>query len=63
MNSVILKKIEQPKSRVVIIGNPVKKNEPAPKKSEKIYINTLMPKFELSNGEGENIQRRNCAML
>jgi ribosomal protein L32 len=46
-----------------VVNNRKSKSKKSKKQLSKIYINTLMPKFNYKNNEGENITPHNCAML
>ena len=62
MKSAPLKVSRQAQMRVVNNKKSIRKKE-ASKKVNRIYINTLMPKFKYSNDKGENIYPQNCALL
>jgi hypothetical protein len=63
MKSSPLKVNQQTQMRVVNNRKSITKNTKTKKQLSKIYINTLTPKFNYSNSEGEIIVPQNCAML
>lgn len=63
MKTSPLKVNQQAQMRVVNNRKSTSKKTKIKKQLNKIYINTLIPKFNYSNSKGETISPQNCAML